>query len=80
MDETTPLERWARLLPEATLVVSDPMTVSPIREIIALLRGACPKWTFREIAGGGHMAPLTRPDIVNPLVRAFLLTPQRGLR
>jgi pimeloyl-ACP methyl ester carboxylesterase len=78
--ETTPLEEWARLLPDATLVVSDPMTVFPIREIIALLRGACPKWTFEEIAGGGHMAPLTRPDIVNPLVGAFLRSPPVGSR
>jgi len=29
-------------------------------------------WTYKEIAGGGHMAPLTRPDLVNPLVRSFL--------
>ncbi len=80
MDETTPLEEWVRLLPDATLVVSDPMTVFPIREITALLRGACPKWTFQEIAGGGHMAPLTRPEMVNPLVRAFLHSPPGGSR
>lgn len=75
MDETTPLEQWARLAPRATLFVSDPGTVAPIREIAALLRGACPTWRFEEIAGGGHMAPLTRPEIVNPLVRAFLRAP-----
>jgi hypothetical protein len=75
MDETTPVEQWARLLPDATLVVSDPMTVFPIREISALLRRSCPMWTFNEIAGGGHMAPLTRPEIVNPLVWSFLRAP-----
>ena len=75
MDETTPIAQWARLLPDATMVVSDPATVLPIREIAALLRGACPKWTFQEIVGGGHMAPLSRPEVVNPLVLAFLHAP-----
>src|SRR6516162_10298263 len=72
MDETTPVEQWARLLPRSTLLVSDPNTVLPIREITAILRRGCPTWTYKEIAGGGHMAPLTRPDLVNPLVRSFL--------
>ena len=72
MDETTPVEQWARLLPRSTLLVSDPNTVLPIREITTILRRACPMWTYKEIAGGGHMAPLTRPDLVNPLLKAFL--------
>jgi pimeloyl-ACP methyl ester carboxylesterase len=72
MDETAPIEQWARLLPRATLVVSDPRTVFPIREITALFRRSCPVWTFKEIADGGHMAPLTRPELVNPLVQSFL--------
>jgi hypothetical protein len=75
MDETTPLEQWAHLLPRATLVVSDPNTVFPIREITALLRRSCPMWTFEDIAGGGHMAPLTCPDLINPLVGSFLRLP-----
>jgi pimeloyl-ACP methyl ester carboxylesterase len=72
MAETTPVEQWARLLPPSTLLVSDPNTVLPIREITAILRQACPKWTYKEIAGGGHMAPLTSPDLINPLVGSFL--------
>jgi pimeloyl-ACP methyl ester carboxylesterase len=72
MEETTPAEQWARLLPRSTLLVSDPNTVPPIREITAILRRSCPMWTYKEIAGGGHMAPLTRPDLINPLVRSFL--------
>ncbi len=79
MDESTPVSQWARLLPRATLVVSDPHTVAPIRAIDALLRRHCPFWTYREIAEGGHMAPLTRPDIINPIVRSFLTAPL-GLR
>ena len=75
MEETTPVEQWARLLPRDTLVVSDPKTVRPIREITAILRRSCPFWTYREIAAGGHMAPLTRPDLINPIVTSFLRLP-----
>jgi pimeloyl-ACP methyl ester carboxylesterase len=70
-DELTPVEEWARLLPRQTLVVSDPNTLLPIREVVALLRRSCPLWTYKE-AAGGHMAPLTRPDLINPIIAAFL--------
>ena len=70
-DETTSLAEWARLLPRETLVVSDTNTVLPIREIAALLRRSSPTWTFQEVTGG-HMAPLTRPDLINPIVTSFL--------
>ena len=80
MDETTPVEEWARLLPLGTLVVSDPNTVFPIREITAILRLACPMWTYKEIAGGGHMAPITRPDVINPLVGSFLRSQTSGFQ
>jgi pimeloyl-ACP methyl ester carboxylesterase len=72
MNETTSVEQWASLLPRATLLVCDPLTVLPIREITAILRGACPGWSYREVPGAGHMAPLTRPDLINPLVDSFL--------
>jgi hypothetical protein len=80
MDETTPVEEWARLLPLATLVVSDPNTIFPIREITAILRLGCPMWTYKEIVGGGHMAPLTRPEVINPLVRSFLRSQPCGFQ
>jgi pimeloyl-ACP methyl ester carboxylesterase len=72
MNETTPVEQWAALLPRTTLLVCDPGTVLPIREIAAVLRRSCPGWTYMEVPGPGHMAPLTRPDLINPLVRSFL--------
>ena len=75
MNEATSVEQWATLLPSATLLVCDPGTVLPIREIAAILRRACPVWTYREVPGAGHMAPLTRPDLINPLVTAFLGAP-----
>jgi pimeloyl-ACP methyl ester carboxylesterase len=74
MDGTMPVTQWAELLPRATLLASDPHTVRPIREITAVLRQACPTWTYNEIPAGGHMAPLSRPDLVNPIVRSFLLS------
>ena len=71
MTEATPIEAWTTLAAE-TLVVSDPRTRRPIREIVDIFADACPHWSFRSIAEGGHMAPLTRPDLINPIVREFL--------
>jgi pimeloyl-ACP methyl ester carboxylesterase len=72
MDDTTPAEEWAAVLPRTTLLAFDPAGVSPIPEIAAILRRCCPGWTFVEVRGAGHMAPLTRPDLINPLVCSFL--------
>ena len=72
MNETTPAEKWAALLPGRTLLVYHPGTVLPIREITAILRGSCRSWAYAEVPGAGHMAPLTRPDLINPLVGSFL--------
>ena len=72
MNETTPVEQWAALLPHATLLVCDPQTVFPIREIASILRKVCPWWSYKELSEGGHMAPLTRPDLINPIVTSFL--------
>jgi pimeloyl-ACP methyl ester carboxylesterase len=72
MNETTSAEQWAILLPRATLLVCDPNTVLPIREIAAVMRRSCPVWAYKEVVGGGHMAPLTRPDLINPIVGSFL--------
>lgn len=71
MDEETPVEAWKQL-PAQTLVVSDAATRLPIREIVAVFAEACPHWRFHRIPEGGHMAPLTRPELVNPVVRRFL--------
>jgi len=72
MNETTSAEQWASQLPRTTLLVHDPATVRPVREIAAILRRSCRAWTCKEIPGAGHMAPLTRPDLINPLVGSFL--------
>jgi len=71
MAEETTVQEW-KALSARTLVVSDAATRLPIREIIDIFATACPHWTFRTIAEGGHMAPLTRPDLITPIVREFL--------
>lgn len=71
MSETTPLAEWVEALPRRTLVVFDPNTVLPIRKIVWLMQQAAP-WRFATVQQGGHMAPLTRPDLVNPLIQRFL--------
>ena len=73
MGETTTAEEWSRLLPRRTLAIMDSKTVLPIREIHELLRQICPMWSFAEVNAGGHMAPLIHPEVINPLVRSFLL-------
>ena len=70
MDEQSGIDQFVALRCR-TLVVSDPATRRPVREIVELLAEACPAWSFRSVAGG-HMAPLTRPEVVNPMIREFL--------
>lgn len=71
MEEETTVEEW-KALTARTLVVSDTATRLPIREIVAIFVNACPHWTFHTLAEGGHMAPLTRPAVINPVIREFL--------
>ena len=73
MGDTTPLAGWTAALPARTLLCADPQTNRPIREIVGLMRAsALSTWTFAELPGGGHMAPLSRPDLVNPIIERFL--------
>jgi pimeloyl-ACP methyl ester carboxylesterase len=71
LEEGTTVEDLAALRCR-TLVMSDPATRRPIRAIAEILAQACPAWTFHDLPAGGHMAPLTRPDLVDPVIRAFL--------
>lgn len=78
MGETTPLCAWTAGLPALTAVIHDPATVRPIREIVDLLQRAAPHWRFATIAEGGHMAPLSRPDVVNPVIARLLVSELPG--
>ena len=72
-DEQTTLDQWAALRTE-TLVMTDAAPRAPLREIAAMLEHACPHWTFHALTVGGHMAPLTHPEVVNPVIARFLDT------
>ena len=72
IDERTTLDEWACQLPRQTLVLSAKDTVRPIHEIIGLMHKSCPTWQFAQVPEGGHMAPLGRPDLVNPIIASFL--------
>lgn len=50
----------------------DPATTRSDLETVELMRDAYPHWKFSQIASGGPMAPLTRPDLTNPLIAQFL--------
>jgi pimeloyl-ACP methyl ester carboxylesterase len=71
INETTTIDTWASLKAK-TLVVYAAGTKRPIREIVELFADACPHWSFKEIIGGGHMAPLFQPELVNPIATEFL--------
>jgi hypothetical protein len=36
------------------------------------LAEACPEWHFETLSQGGHMAAVTRPEIMNPYIRRAL--------
>jgi pimeloyl-ACP methyl ester carboxylesterase len=78
MNDDTTAEQWAAWLPKNTLLVADSRSALPIREITTILRSACPAWIYRDVPGAGHMAPLTRPDLINPLVVEFLCAPNHA--
>ena len=55
-----------------TLYMRSRQTVNSIRGIYEVLQGIRPDWEFLTIEDGGHMAPMTHPDIVNPHIIDFL--------
>lgn len=59
-------------LPARTMVMHDADSRRTILEIVEILKDACPHWAFTRIDGGGHMAPLTHPDLVNHIIREFI--------
>jgi hypothetical protein len=71
-DEPATLDEWGSLLPTATMFAYDPASTRAVLETVELMRCAYPHWKFSQIASGGHMATLTRPDLTNPLIAQFL--------
>jgi len=59
-------------LPSRTLLVSFAGTTRPSRQVVEILADGCLHWDVVTIGEGGHMAPLTHPQRVNPMIQAFL--------
>ena len=72
MNEQTPLTEWVSKLPDSTTVLSAIDTVGSIEGIVSLMRTHAAHWSFEQIGHGGHMAAMTRPDLVNPIVEDAL--------
>jgi pimeloyl-ACP methyl ester carboxylesterase len=63
-----------------TLVVSARETKQPTREIVEVLREHISNWQYQTIDEGGHMFPLTHPEITNRLISTFLGDGSMGVR
>ena len=66
-----PLEGWRAITAPVHLIHAAD-TRAPTRAIVELLAKAYPGWHVENVPSGGHMAPLTRPDLVNPLIVAAI--------
>lgn len=69
--EPTPLEAFAAI-DVPTLFLTGTKSKASARAVVRLLTRVLPRVRVEEIDGVGHMAPLTHPDRVNPLIERFL--------
>lgn len=69
---SAPAGEHAAAVRAETHVITARDTVAPIARIAELLERLRPDWSFTRIERGGHMAPLTAPELVNPLVAEAL--------
>ena len=72
INETTTLEEWRDTLPLNTHVLFSKQTVNSIKKIVSIFEETMPTWTFHSYSEGTHMAPLTHPSIVNPIIYKIL--------
>jgi pimeloyl-ACP methyl ester carboxylesterase len=66
-----PLQGW-RAITAPVHLIGAADTRAPTRAIVQLLARTYPGWRLHEVPAGGHMAPLSRPDLVNPVMTAAL--------
>jgi pimeloyl-ACP methyl ester carboxylesterase len=71
LNEPASLEDYATIACP-TLILCGEWARRPSRRIVQMLTGAMPKAYVQEVAGAGHMSPLTHPDAVNDLIREHL--------
>jgi len=68
---TRPIEGWRAITAPVHLIHAAD-TRTPTREIVKLLAKHYPDWHVHEVPSGGHMAPVARPDLVNPVIAAAI--------
>lgn len=69
--EGRPIEEWGRIAAPVHLLRAADSKLSTLT-IARLLEHAHPRWTFHDLPTGGHLAPIARPDLVNPLLTRIL--------
>ena len=72
LGDDTEIKEWYKNLPRDTMVLLTQNTRRPIQEIGGILQRYCRAWHFEFLEDCDHMAPLSRPDLVNPRVVSFL--------
>ena len=70
-EERTPLESFSSLRMPVLLITGERSPLSS-RAVVERLRRVLPQVDTVELPGLGHMAPVTHPDKVNPVIAAFL--------
>jgi pimeloyl-ACP methyl ester carboxylesterase len=69
--DATP-EQWRERLPPRTLIISSSKPMDPSRAVMQALVEACSDWSVEHLSEGGHLAPITHPHVVNPVISRFL--------
>jgi len=72
INEITTLEEWREILPLNTHILFSEQTVNSIRKIVTIFEETMPSWIFHSYGEGTHMAPLTHPNIINPIIHKIL--------
>lgn len=67
-----PAREYVSAVRAATHVISTRDTVGTIARIVSLLETMRPDWSYARLDRGGHMAPLSAPELVDPLVASIL--------
>jgi pimeloyl-ACP methyl ester carboxylesterase len=71
--EPTPLAAFAAL-DAPTLLLTGSRSRASAQAVARLLGAALPRVRVETVSDAGHMAPLTHPDSVNPLIERFIAT------
>jgi len=66
-----PLAEWGAIA-VPTHIVRAADTRAPTHALATLLTSTYRHWRLHEVATGGHMAPVARPELVNPVIAEIL--------